>query len=286
MMNMSPRAFLLCLLMTISPMVARGQIAASAPEIVRIAPNIVMETLRKQAPLALKTVTNPPGVNFHTLSWKPPKLGKVLIDQGEKSIEVPHVRSLQGADDRWFPEENITSWNIIADVSAMPQISDDQARKTVYAFLRDIATKGWTPLIDGDDPRLTGKERFDYVIHQSSASNLNVDYEPTLQEWMALEDMSHWSFQGNDAFLTVSMRRGKEKADAKQPHVYLLLIALTGRNEHFRAYVAPKDRLRWRSLLPAALKQLENQRAANEAAAIARGMEIDRKYRDPVAPLP
>jgi len=114
-------------------------------------------------------------------------------------------------------EETITSWDITADFSAKPQISDDQARRTICVFHRDIAAKDWTPFIDG-------KQRFDYVTHQSSASNLNVDCKPTRQERMALEDLNNWYFQGNNVSLTVTMRCGKEKGDAKQPHAYLLPI--------------------------------------------------------------
>ncbi|WP_288391987.1 hypothetical protein [uncultured Herbaspirillum sp.] len=286
-MNNKYRKLLVSIFLLVLPMFGQAQNRDQhTATVITIQNNSSPEALLKQAPSAVKVVTRPPGVNFYSIDWSTSSLGKVIIEQGKKSIEVPHVRSLQGADDRWFPEENITEWEIYADISALPQISHDEARKTIYTFLQNIAAKGWEPLIDLDDPRMTGKDRFDYVIHQSPSSGLNIDYEPSLQEWMKLEDMSHWSFHGDDAFLTVTMRRAQEKMNVNQPGAYLLVITLTGDKEGFRAYVKPKERKNWRTVLPAALKQLQQQRADREAEAVSRGIKINKQYRDPQPPTP
>ena len=54
--------------------------------------------------------------------------------------------------------------------------------------------------------------------------------------------------------------------------------------EHFRDYVGPDNRKRWRELLPAELAKLVPMRAEAEAKMCAKGIQIDETYQDQPAP--
>ncbi|ADJ64402.1 hypothetical protein G5B88_14745 [Herbaspirillum seropedicae] len=254
------------------------------PSSIAIRANEPSKAFIDQAPSAIKVIKQPAGINFYLMQWGGAQLGDVHIHHGAASVQIPDVRVLQGEEDAQFPEEHIANWKIYIGLSSGSVMSHEQARNKIYAILAALEKKAWRVLIDPDDPRLTGKERFDYVTGQSPASGLNIDYVPTLDEWMRLEDLSHWSFYADGVFLTVTMQRDQGALDVSRPGHYILVLNLMGENEGFRAFVPPKARTNWRNELPSLWKALNERRTQREAQALVAGKKINTSYQDP--PLP
>ncbi|MBN9355547.1 MAG: hypothetical protein J0I15_03770 [Herbaspirillum huttiense] len=254
------------------------------PSNITIQVNDPVDTFMRQAPSAIKILKQPAGLNFYVLQWGKSQLGKVSIQFGSRSVDIADVRLLQGEENLDFPEEHISNWKIYLGLSNGSELSHEQAKKKIYALLNTLAGKGWRNLIDPDDPRLVGRERFEYVINHSPASGLNIDYVPTMDEWMRLENLSHWSFHADGSFLTVTMQRDQGALDMTKPGHYILVLNLMGESEGFRAYVPPKAKTQWRSEIAPLWKALHERRIQREAQARREGKRIDAAYQDP--PLP
>jgi len=246
--------------------------------------NETPEELQRRNGDQIKVVTQGPGVKFYTAQWPQKNPGTVMIEHGKYKFSIPYVLSFQGMEDSRAPQEGLVQYEIYAGVTAPDLIEHDEARKQIFSLLQRIRQAGWTPFIDRDDPRLRGKERLEYVVSHSSVSSLDPNYEPTLSEWMQLQDLSRWTFYADHAYLSVSFKREESLQDPAKRSAYLLTYTLMSENEHFRAYVTPKDRDRWKELVPAAIKDLLKQREQNEKDWRAKGAKIDEVYVDPPAP--
>ncbi|MGO0792216.1 hypothetical protein ACTOWA_20330 [Herbaspirillum seropedicae] len=232
----------------------------------------------------INVVKQGPGVNFFTAQWAQQTPGSVTIQPGKFQFTIPYVLGLQGVEETRAPAEGLVQYEIFAGITGPDLIGHDEARQKFFALLQGIRKAGWTPFIDRDDPRIRGRQRLEYVLKSSSASSLDPDYEPTLAEWMQLEDLSRWTFYADHAYLSVTFKREASLRDPDKPGAYLLTYTLMSENQHFRTYVAPEDRDRWKELLPATLKELQAQRQQAEKAWRSKGASIDEGYVDPPAP--
>ncbi|MCI1003672.1 hypothetical protein HWE01_02495 [Herbaspirillum sp. C7C8] len=232
----------------------------------------------------IKVTQQGPGVNFYTAHWAQQNPGSVTIAHGRYTLTIPYVLGFQGMEESRAPSEGIVQYEVFAGVTAPDLIGHDEARKKLFALLQAIRKAGWTPFIERDDPRIRGEQRLDYVMRNSSASSLDPDYEPTFTEWMALEDLSKWTFCADHTYLAVAFKREASLGDPVKPGSYLLTYTVMGENQHFRTYVAPKDRDRWKELLPGVVKELQEQRQRAEQGWRAKGARIDETYHDPPVP--
>ena len=244
------------------------------------------ESLVKRYPALIKVNKQPAGLNFYKINWDSYPQGVVKIEHGQHSFVLENVLGIMGSQDLEIPQEGIDEFSIYMSLAGTPQglISHDEARLKTYALLKKIELTGWRNLISEDDPRITGKDRLNYVLKVSNLIGLDTKYIPTLEEWMSIENLTSWTFYADHQYLRVDFKRERTLLDPAKPGSYLLTFSLKSETENFRGYVGPDNRSVWKQKLPAALDDLKQRRQKAEATLRAQGISIDETYQDPPVP--
>lgn len=246
------------------------------------------DSLFKRYPNILRIDRQPAGLDFYQIDWDKRPRGIVTVAHGKHSFMIEDVLGIMGVYNHDTSSEGITDFEIKSGMSEPPPslIPHDQARLKTYAILQNILHAGWQPFIWRDEPRLKGKIRQDYVLHDQSADGLDPNYLPTFDEWMKIKSRTNWLFYVEQMYLTVSFTREHTMTDPSKPGAYLLNFILKSEAEHYRGYVGvgSVNRAKWKELLPASLAKLPPIRAKVEAELRAKGIKIDEDYQDPPVP--
>ncbi|MFW1642263.1 hypothetical protein [Acinetobacter guillouiae] len=230
-------------------------------------------------PLPTSTTT------FYNQQWHQNPID-VVIEHGANSITIHHVIGVQTS----VANSNalITSNDVNAGLSDDDSMSHDQARLAMLAIFKDLKQADWQRYISLSDPRLTGKNAWDYAIKELYIYALDPDYVYTLDEWMQLGDGASWVFQANGIYLTITLRRDQTKMDPSKPGAYFISYEFVSEKEYYAPYFTDDDlkkweinAARWVSLYPGIKKQMNQIREQREAELKAQGITIDESYQDP-----
>ena len=232
----------------------------------------------------IKVVNRPPGVNFYVARWDQKKPGTATFDHGKNSFSIENILSITAVEDSLSSQEGLVKFNVNAAPAATDLIGHDEARKKFISVLQNIRKAGWNIFIDEGDPRLRGQAMLNFALSESSSSSLDADYEPTFAEWMSTRSNMLWQFYSNHVYLTVSFSREPTLLDPQKPGAYLISFTIESENEHYRGYVTPNQRAKWKSVLPSQLQYLPGMREKKEDELRAKGIRIDETYQNP--PLP
>jgi hypothetical protein len=232
----------------------------------------------------IKVVNRPPGVNFYVARWDQKKPGTAIFDHGKNSFSIENILSITAVEDSLSSQEGLVKFNVNAAPAATDLIGHDEARKKFISVLQNIRKAGWNIFIDEGDPRLRGQAMLNFALSESSSSSLDADYEPTFAEWMSTRSNMLWQFYANRVYLTVSFSREPTLLDPQKPGAYLISFTIESENEHYRGYVTPNQRAKWKSVLPSQLQYLPGMREKKEDELRAKGIRIDETYQNP--PLP
>lgn len=238
----------------------------------------------KRYPSQIRIDRQPAGLTFYDVDWKTSAPGTVSFEHGKHALLIEYVLSVSGTQDANYPEEGMSEIDIISGITASDLISHDEARLKMFAILQKIAQAGWSIFIDRGDPRLRGKDAFNYVMAISPFSTLDASYLPTFDEWMHIKSGMTWRFYADHVYLEVNFTREHTLTDPTKPGAYIVNFNIKNESEHYRAYVGPDNRKRWKELLPGALAKLVPMRAEAEAKMTAKGFKIDETYQDPPVP--
>jgi len=242
------------------------------------------EAFAKRYPSQVHINRQPAGLDFYRIDWNAPAKGVVTFEHGKHTFTVENALDVSGYQNIDFPKEGMPELDITAGITGPNGIAHDEARQQMFAVLQKILQAGWKVFIQRDDPRVRGKDALDYVLTTSSASSLDATYLPTFEEWMRIESMTNWFFYADHVYLKVNFTREHTLTDPAKPGAYLINFNLQNEAEHFRGYVGPDNRKRWKELLPAALAKLIPMRTEAEAKMRAKGIQIDETYQDPPVP--
>ena len=223
----------------------------------------------------------PAGLNFYKQRWQSKPRGTVQVEHGDYSFTVPHVLSTLGTEDTLFLERGIYQFSIRSGLSPDEFIDHDQARLQMMTLLQSIVAKGWQPYIGLYEPRLSGKESFQYIL-EGSRYPPDPMYIPSLEEWMALDITQEWAFHIDDVFLNVNFRRRLNYKGNNDLGVYLLTFTLITRDEEARNHFDGNDREQWLSLWGEEAKTSKVSRYKKEVELIKRGYHINTDYVDPI----
>lgn len=243
----------------------------------------------KRYPDLIRTYQSLPGlVQDYDISWDTRPRGTIKINLGQHSFSINDTLGVQTFQDLsgGFPSEGLFEFTIFSGMSVPSPslISHDEARLKFYEILRSIQRKGWKPLVERGDARISGKERLNYVLGNDKYAGLDPYYLPTLEEWMRIESLTPWSFYADHAYLDLNFTREPTLTDPTKPGSYLISFDLKTEAEYFRSFVKGEDRHRWKELVPTELDRLAQQRKEKEAALEAEGIKIDTSYQDPPVP--
>lgn len=225
---------------------------------------------------------HPSGVNFYQRDWIRGNLGTVKFVHGGRSFVVDNVLSAMGTDDTDIPG-GISEWTINFGVSSEQADTHEAALARMIKLFSELHTSGWVRYIDTNDPRLTGKQAWDYS-KVSSIYSLDSSYTPTLEEWTAaVKKMPHWKFYADGVYLDVSLSETNMGGFVGKT-TYLLSIDIKNEYDFYGVGYFPGDAEKmhnWKALLPAELQKYHADRLKTEAALKAQGYTIDTAYQDP-----
>ena len=225
----------------------------------------------------------PAGLNFYERAWNSKSLGTVHIEHGDYSFTVPHVLSTMGTEDTLFIDRGIYDFSIQSGLSPDEFIDHDQARLQMMALLQSLVATGWQPYIGyQEEPRLSGKESFQYLLEDGSLYTPDPQYTPTFDEWMSLGITQEWAFHIDNVFLNINFRRRLSHKGNNDLGVYLLTFTLLTRDEEARNHFSGNDREQWLSLWGEAATTSKVSRYKKEVELIKRGYHINTDYVDPI----
>src|SRR3989344_2261806 len=220
------------------------------------------KSLAARDPYRLKLDAQPAGLDFVRAKWSEPGLGTVEIQHDAVRLRLERALTLDATQDAAsFGEEGITEVDVNMQLVDQDLIAHDDARLRYWALLQSLKNSGWRSTIERGMPRLSGKDRYAYAMNHSSSMGLDVDYTPTLAEWMRIESQTPWGFWRDGAYVvTARVRTGREEA---------------------RSLVEPGDRDRWQETLPGILAQLNQVREKKEQELSGREGTVLKNYQDP-----
>ena len=226
------------------------------------------------------------GLIFYQKEFQQGSHGTVEFIHGTHHVLVENVLSAVGDEDVGMPPEitmqsGITEWSI--NFGATDQEADLPivGRDRLMQFFAALRAGGWKRFVDISDPRLAGKEAWQY---SDGAYYLDPTYTPTLDEWKAsLIKMPKWVFYADGVYLKIYVQVWPAGIAGKQ--VYLFSLDIQNEYEFYGVrFFHGKDRegmRNWKALLPAKLEEYHAMRLKTEAKLKAQGYTIDTTYQDP-----
>ncbi len=225
---------------------------------------------------------HPAGMNFYQHDWNPGALGIVKFENGKHEFVVDNVYSAIGMEDADVPG-GISQWNINFGVSPDDAVTHEAALKKMMAFFASLREHGWKRYIEPDDPRLTGKQAWEYSKQQSLYSR-DSTYIPTIEEWTNdVESRPRWKFYADGVYIEVSITESNMGGFVGKT---TYLITALVRNEHdfygVRYFYKNKEKVHnWKSLISDELKKYHESRVKTEEVLKSKGYTIDTAYQDP-----
>ena len=221
----------------------------------------------------------PAGLNFYEYDWPSSALGKVRLDHGSHSFEIPFVLGITGTEDTALMNEGITKFQLRAGVTADDTLPHDEARRELIKLIDKLVTLGWKRFIFYQEPRLTAQDAFKLHLNDDTYG-LPLDYDPSLEEWMAI-GVGRWYLYAGDIFLQIEFRRDSKLMAPSQAGAYLLVLNFISAAEHAKSEFTGDDRNRWMDLWINQIKALKKDRYKKEADLIKRGSTIYTEYAEP-----
>lgn len=232
----------------------------------------------------VKVDRQPAGLNFYELRWSSRGKGEVSIRTGAKSIRIENVLSVTGVEDADLATEGMYEIRINSTLTDSDTIAHDEARLKIFALLESIRRAGGQTVIPRSMARIRGKDMTNFLLRTRKQTTLDPSYVPSFTEWMAHDSLTGWQFYVDRVFVKVQFMRERSLTDPTKPGAYLLSITLKSELEHFRNYVKPSDRKRWKEVLPVVLADMAKRRAKLEEEFRLQGVPIDQGYIDPPEP--
>ena len=102
------------------------------------------------------------------------------------------------------------------------------------------------------------------------------------EEWLALPMINTWYFYKSGVYLLFRVQREKNTQAPQKFGSYLFTLNFESESEFYKGFVeGEKNRANWKTLVPAELKRMAQERAQTEARLKKMGIAIDETYQDP-----
>ena len=226
------------------------------------------------------------GINFCKINATSGKEFPLTIRHGKHSITLPLADSLSGIE-HTKRNVGIDSLNITFSFSTAPTIMHDDARRALFAMFRQMHANDWQMFISLTSPRLRGRDTLiNRLPEKSKPWGLDPAYEPTLAEWMNIDELTQWKFYADQLYVDISFYRNSEKMDTSQPGEYLFTMDISTGETHHRGYFESEQHEQWRKHWVDMALMLRKERERAEADARRIGLHIDTHYQDPPLPPP
>lgn len=226
----------------------------------------------------------PAGMNFLSLDWTPPQLGKVKVVTGESNFEIDNVISVMGTQIARRSNDGIQIMDINASLHQNEYTNSQEAYTAYTKIIYQINTQHWKQYFLPNDARLDKKDNLKYMS-QNMGEVIDPSYTLSFKEWQEMmvgtNGNMYFNLYNNEVTLGITFTQ-THKDDKKEQ--YMVRYSF----EHFRYAgrnaISDSDTMNPEQLQQAFLKELnenKNDRRMKESRAKIAGYQIDETYNDP-----
>ncbi len=226
----------------------------------------------------------PAGMNFLSLDWTPPQLGKVKVVTGKSNFEIDNVISVMGTQIARRSNDGIQIMDINASLHQNEYTNSQEAYTAYTKIIDQINTQHWKQYFLPNDARLDKKDNLKYMS-QNMGEVIDPSYTLSFKEWQEMmvgtNGNMYFNLYNNDVTLGITFTQ-THKDDKKEQ--YMVRYSF----EHFRYAgrnaISDSDTMSSEQLQQAFLRELDenkNDRRMKESRAKIAGYQIDETYKDP-----
>lgn len=225
----------------------------------------------------------PAGMNFLSLDWTPPQLGKVKVVTGKSNFEIDNVISVMGTQIARRSNDGIQIMDINASLHQNEYTNSQEAYTAYTKIIDQINTQQWKQYFLPYTARINKKENLKYMDqNMGDVVDPTVKLSPKeLQEILSKTNRLVFNLYNNDVRVDIVINRTYNDDKKEQ---YMVRYSF----EHFRYAgrnaISDSDTMNPEQLQQAFLKELnenKNDRRVKESRAKIAGYQIDETYKDP-----
>jgi hypothetical protein len=223
------------------------------------------------------------GMNFLSLDWTPPQLGKVKVVTGKSNFEIDNVISVMGTQIARRSNDGIQIMDINASLHQNEYTNSQEAYTAYTKIIDQMNTQQWKQYFLPYAARIDKKENLKYMDqNMGDVVDPTVKLSPKeLQEILSKTNRLVFNLYNNDVRVDIVINR-TYKDDKKEQ--YMVRYSF----EHFRYAgrnaISDSDTMSSEQLQQAFLRELDenkNDRRMKESRAKIAGYQIDETYKDP-----
>ncbi len=227
----------------------------------------------------------PVGMNFMTLNWNPPNLGKVRIEHGINSLELENIFSVMGSQLSDSPEEGIQIIDIDAGLTHEEFVTPEQAYAAYVSLMKKINQAGWKQYFYRFDARIATEDNLKYILDRKEV--IDPAYILSFKEWQQVFDkiptkVFSYQLYSNGVLLKFSI--DQTAINEKKQEQYMLCYTIQAIRYDERNSISNSDQMTVKELEIAFKKMVEKNklvRLQQEKEAKQKGYKIDGNYQDP-----
>lgn len=227
----------------------------------------------------------PAGMNFMTLNWNPPNLGKVRIEHDINSLELENIFSVMGSQLSDSPEEGIQIIDIDAGLTHEEFVAPEQAYAAYVSLMKKINQAGWKQYFYRFDARIATEDNLKYILDRKEV--IDPAYILSFKEWQQVFDkiptkVFSYQLYSNGVLLKFSI--DQTAINEKKQEQYMLRYTIQTIRYDERNSISNSDQMTVKELEIAFKKMVEKNklvRLQQEKEAKQKGYKIDGNYQDP-----
>lgn len=227
----------------------------------------------------------PAGMNFMTLNWNPPNLGKVRIEHSINSLELENIFSVMGSQLSDSPEEGIQIIDIDAGLTHEEFVTPEQAYAAYVSLMKKINQAGWKQYFYRFDARIAMEDNLKYILDRKEV--IDPAYILSFKEWQQVFDkiptkVFSYQLYSNGVLLKFSI--DQTAINEKKQEQYMLRYTIQTIRYDERNSISNSDQMTVKELEIAFKKMVEKNklvRLQQEKEAKQKGYKIDENYQDP-----
>lgn len=135
----------------------------------------------------------PAGMNFLSLDWRPPQLGKVTIVTEESNFEIDHVISVLGTQIAERSNDGIQIMDVTASLHADEYTTREDAYNAYAKFMQQMHEKNWKQYFLPYSERIDKQDNLKYMS-QNMGEVVDPSYILSFKEWQEMMELTSGMF--------------------------------------------------------------------------------------------
>ncbi|QER39850.1 hypothetical protein F2A31_09025 [Acinetobacter suaedae] len=227
----------------------------------------------------------PAGMNFMTLNWNPPHLGKVRIEHGINSLELENIFSVMGSQLSDSLGDGIQIIDIDAGLTHEEFVTSEQAYVAYASLMKKINEAGWQQYFYRFDARIAKEDNLKYILDRKEV--IDPAYILSFKEWQEVFNKiptKVFSYQLYSNGLLLKFSIDQTAINEKKQEQYMLRYTIQTIRYDERNSISNSDQMTAKELKIAFQQMVEKNklvRLTQEKEAKQKGYKIDENYQNP-----